>query len=204
MRLILHRRLADRLRAYADEAANLGARSAHGILRAYADLLDRDPDAVRRVARELRETVTRYGEGAAEYPIARVWAAAAADASSPMRLRRPPSSPVGLAAVEPERRRRIQAIGQSARRALPKERQLEIGRKAAETRARLGTGRGGSPRKLSDEQVVEVRRLRAEGLAQQEIAERFGVSRALVSQIVRGKARVKTRGGHELPRLAEG
>ena len=82
MSLVLHLRLAERLRAHADEAASLGARSAQGILRAYADLIERDPDAARRVAREPRETVKRYGDGAAEYPGAGVWAAAAADASS--------------------------------------------------------------------------------------------------------------------------
>ncbi len=44
-----------------------------------------------------------------------------------------------------------------------------------------------SARKLNDDQVAEIRRLYADGLAAAEIAERFGVADSLVSQIASGK-----------------
>jgi len=42
--------------------------------------------------------------------------------------------------------------------------------------------------KLTDEQVIGVRACYAEGWTQQEIAQRFGVSRGNVSKIVNGKS----------------
>jgi hypothetical protein len=57
--------------------------------------------------------------------------------------------------------------------------------KKAKGRALKGESIGNS--KLTADQVREIRRLRAEGLTQQAIANRFGVDRPQVSKIVNGK-----------------
>jgi transcriptional regulator with XRE-family HTH domain len=43
--------------------------------------------------------------------------------------------------------------------------------------------------KLSDSQIVQIRNLHKQGVRQTDIADRFGVSQALISLIVRGKRR---------------
>jgi transcriptional regulator with XRE-family HTH domain len=42
------------------------------------------------------------------------------------------------------------------------------------------------PRKLTNEQVLEMRERRAEGTSQRDLAADYGVAQALVSEIVRG------------------
>ena len=57
-----------------------------------------------------------------------------------------------------------------------------------------GKSKGGRPRKISDEQVIEMRRLRAadrETYTYRALSVQFGVSEDYVRNICRGQARVK-------------
>ncbi|HET9708876.1 MAG TPA: hypothetical protein VFP39_11300 [Gemmatimonadales bacterium] len=45
------------------------------------------------------------------------------------------------------------------------------------------------PKRLSDGEVSELRRLSAEGVLQRDLAERFGVSQSFVSRVTRGERR---------------
>jgi hypothetical protein len=73
---------------------------------------------------------------------------------------------------------------------------LFLGSNADNVRDMKSKGRGVTPKlkgeahgcaKLTADQVREIRRLRAEGLTQQAIADRFGIGQPLVSRIVNGK-----------------
>lgn len=60
----------------------------------------------------------------------------------------------------------------------------------------------GGPRSvLTDAQVRELRELRAAGANQYDLAERFGISQALVSNLVRGLRRPEAGGPIETQRL---
>lgn len=184
---VIHLRLAERLRALAEEAELVEGRVAAAQLRAFASTVEADPDSIRKVAREARGIVQRFAEAGERSPLVKVWQAAALDASHPQRLRRPARSPRGLTALSAEERAQIQAIGTRARRALPPERQREIAQKAAATRKDRGTHRGGAAPLLSHAERREVVVLYdgGRGVSQVKIAARFGVSRSLVAKILR-------------------
>lgn len=133
--------LAARLREHAAQARNLGARVAAAELLAHAAALEAAPGRRTAIAEELFAVVARFHGQERRYPIAAIWSAAAEDAAHPMRFRRPPPGPVGMAALGPEKRLEIQAAAAAALSARPKAARLETGRKAARTRAKRGSGR---------------------------------------------------------------